>query len=490
DFFQAQRMVLDGTRLTVWSQTFLGFLVGQVLDVSDPAKPVSAGTFDAGQMLRGALESTLFAAVGPEGLRLLDLTDPARPLQRFHDPTVATDVPLAVHLLGNALYYGSADGIHVWDVTNPALAAEVAVLPAPSLRTVSALFLDLGGQPSGLFLTEMGRGLRLDLGSPLAPTLDATWNLPVGSAPTTVATRGDTAFVADTYSGLRVLDANDIERNVGRLDGPAPRNSFNDLAVSDDLAVFTNWLSGLMIADIRDPAAPVWLGQLDLIFPSAVDVDGTLAAVVSSTNGGFLFMVDIADPANPSLLGFEVIEQGIDVAFHRGRVLVADEAGGTFGGLRIFDIANPASPQQIGHYTDCELLLGMAVQGDFAYLLCGQDTLDVVDISVPSSPVRVGRYVDPVPFRNGRGIALSGDRLLATFDSSIKSFALAGAGDPVLLETLPLDAYARTMSVDPSGRLWVASLLHGILQFQVDGVVFSDGFESGNLSAWRVVVDP
>ncbi|MCG8458646.1 MAG: hypothetical protein MI919_20395, partial [Holophagales bacterium] len=445
--FGADEMVLEGSRLTTWLRTFSGSLFVTVLDVSSPDAPTVSGNFDAGFMLKGWVENGRFAAAGPDGLRIFDTTDPANSVERFHDPGVANLLPLSVQVRGAALYLGVADGIHVWDIADPTRAAEVGVVPAASLRTVGATFAVLEDVPVGLFWTEMGRGLRLDLSSPLAPLLDATWSLPVGADPTAVVARGGLAFLTDFYAGLRVASAEDLGQSVGRLDLPQFFGAYEDIEVEGSLAFLANWGSGLVIADISNPASPAFVGHLELDFPNAVDVAGNLAFVVSSTNGGQLFVVDASDPSSPGLAGRTPITQGSDVLFHEGRVLVADKGFAEAGGLRIFDVSNPAVPSQLGHYSGCGGSASLAARGQLVFLVCIDGFMDVVDISVPSSPTRIGRY-GSAPFSGRRGIELLGDRALVALGEGVEILDIGEPTLPELVEEIPVPVAIRSFGLD------------------------------------------
>ena len=484
-FFFAEEMVLEGSRLTTWSRGFIGNLSVTLFDVSTPSTPVQQPSFDGGQMLRGAADNNRFASVGPDGLKIFDTTDPNNVTEVFHDANVASSVPLSVQINGDTLFFGVDDGLHVWDISTPASASEATVVNAPTSRTMNAVFRNTKGDPSGYFLTETGRGLRFDLSSPLAPSLDTTWDLPVGADPTAVVISDGVAHIADFYSGLRLAPAGSLGLSRGRVDGTGGLNAFEDLAVSGDHTYLADWGSGLVIVDTSNPDAPSQAGTLPLDFPNAVDVSGNLAFLVSSTNGGQLYVVDVTDVGNPMSLSTTPIGQGADVLVHDGMLLVADKDF-SVGGLRIFDISVPSSPQQLGHYTDCGSVTAVAAADDLAYVVCSDGFLDVVDMSTPASPTQVGRYDDPVSFSGGPGMVLSGTRATAALGGGLRIFDVSGGGDPVLLETVPVPSSIRSLSQDESGGLWIAAGLDGLYHLAAPAL-FTDGFESGDLTAWTVV---
>ncbi len=69
-------------------------------------------------------------------------------------------------------------------------------------------------------------------------------------------------------------------------------------------------------------------------------------------------------------------------------------AGGS-SGLRIVDIANPASPREVGAYDTPGSAYGIAVASSYAYVADGSTGLRIVDITDPTSPREVGAYDTP-----------------------------------------------------------------------------------------------
>jgi hypothetical protein len=63
-------------------------------------------------------------------------------------------------------------------------------------------------------------------------------------------------------------------------------------------------------------------------------------------------------------------------------------------GLRIYDVANPASPINVGYVPDYNEGFGdairVAVSGHYAYLANTQDGLRIYDVSNPAIPINVG----------------------------------------------------------------------------------------------------
>ncbi len=121
-----------------------------------------------------------------------------------------------------------------------------------------------------------------------------------------------------------------------------------------------------------------------------------------------LIILDIADKSNPKKLAEMPVTGAVASVYVTGDyAYVADSSSGEDGGLRIVDVSNPASPQQVGFYrtildqdensTIYGSMSSVFVTGNLAYVgtndvsgfyMSGR--LDVVDVSNPGSPILKG----------------------------------------------------------------------------------------------------
>lgn len=164
-----------------------------------------------------------------DGLRIVDVSDPAAPVDVGHGPCehadggeIYNDVKLiAAGGRRFAVLASDQAGAVVWDVTTPSAPAIVAHLGTAEPgegAAVHTLFLD-GGRA---YLANLRRGLEIwDLTAPAAPV--KLGELALAGAP-------DGAFLHDLY-------------------------------VEGDRAYLNYWSAGLVIVDVADPAAPRVLGR-------------------------------------------------------------------------------------------------------------------------------------------------------------------------------------------------------------------------------------
>jgi hypothetical protein len=175
---------------------------------------------------------------------------------------------------------------------------------------------------------------------------------------------------------------------VGTCDTPGYAQ---DVAVSGDLALVSDYDSGLQLVDISNPESPTLAGSIDTPGgTNGVVVDGELAFVADG--GAGLQVIDISDPANPAPVGnYDTPGIALDVAVAGDLALVADG----ICGLQVIDISNPAGPILEGTYDTPGYASGVVVSGDLAFVADQDGGLQIIDISNPAAPALAGSYSDP-----------------------------------------------------------------------------------------------
>lgn len=196
-----------------------------------------------------------------------------------------------------------------------------------------------------------------------------------------VRVRGDVAYVARRFDGLRIVDISDLARPVELGHAPVSVEGselYNDLkiATGPDGAIYALMASnvrGVVVIDVTRPEQPVEVAS----FPGAEDapdgrpsvhtlfVDGTTGggggggggrAYVSFNDSESLHIYDIADPGAPVLLG-EYRNPRMDTDF-AGTLHDLYVASGVaylnyWGlGMTIVDVADPAAPVLLGEFRD------------------------------------------------------------------------------------------------------------------------------------------
>jgi hypothetical protein len=230
-------------------------------------------------------------------------------------------------------FLGAGGGVFVFDVSNPA----TPVLLSEGIRT-GGLVYDLHYEGSGqmLFIASEGIGLEIwDVSNPSQPQFIGRCNVP--HLATGVFALGNFAYVAD-------------------------------------------WNSGLFVIDVSDPCHPLEVGLWNESYGWRVFVKDTVAYVAS----GRLYLVSVADPANPyTLSNHNVNCLVMDVVVHDTLAYIVAEDSLD---MQVLNIANPAHPIMVGFCSAGSFHRGIAVKDSFAFI-GGFYGLLVLNVSDPANPV-------------------------------------------------------------------------------------------------------
>ena len=229
------------------------------------------------------------------------------------------------------------------------------------------------------FVADFSNGILVfDITDPALPAQVGAYN--TSGQARKIQVVGNYAYVADTAAGLLVLDVSDPANPLlaGSID---PGNIFG-LSIAGDVAYLAGWSSGLQIVDISDPTNPLLLGAYNTVGTTLdVVVAGGYAYVADFDNG--LLVFDVTDPAAPVMVGSHPVTSranGLDIA---GNVLyLATE----YDGLNIFDISVPTNPVAIANLDTPGLAKGVTVEGNYAYLSDFNLGWHIIDVTDPGQP--------------------------------------------------------------------------------------------------------
>jgi len=129
----------------------------------------------------------------------------------------------------------------------------------------------------------------------------------------------------------------------------------------------------------------------------AFSFDGNYAYVpAKGKNAPLVWIINISDPANPSVVGTIEIPNPENLAPEAWGVNVAGNhlyIAAYNCGLWIYDITNPAHPVPVGSYHDEKSEgRGLYVSGNYCYVADAWNGLSIYDVSSPSSPQRISQY--------------------------------------------------------------------------------------------------
>ncbi len=287
---ESWNVVLNGSRLCVLDYfSGIGFF-----DLSAPDKPAMTGFYlTPSSIIAAAVQDKTAYAVGElSGLRVVDLSDPLRPL-----PLAATSIFRGVHGLaagGGYAYVTDRWSIRIFDASNPAQPRQVQAVRIPNGVPRAIVVKD-----SLAYLTADHAGLYVvDISNPKAATVLS--NYPMSRFTYGLAVEGDFAYLANSDTGFHIINVRDsaapkLESSL-TLEGEP-----YGVAIQGKYAYVASGPSGLVVVDISNPAAPKVVGTCATEdFANGVAVDANFA-YVTDTNAG-LKKIDISHPAAPKLV--------------------------------------------------------------------------------------------------------------------------------------------------------------------------------------------
>lgn len=257
---------------------------------------------------------------------------------------------LGMALKGDYLFLANGDGgLEVVDVGNPARPVQVAELPLDGYThrvRLGGRFAYLASGFGGLYI--------VDVADPGRPQLIGTYRAfaiprerpqaqeePDGLFPGS----GDAPPVAATPYPQDYYEADDLPAYEGpEPDTPpqefADREGLIDLAVGKGRVYLAYASAGLQVVDVRNPGRPVLLGTLDLGGPvETVRLDGGRLQLTAGIAG--VRIVDVSSPARPRPLGeLRTICYPQDLAGAGRYTYVADGYCGS-DGLLVMDNSGP-----------------------------------------------------------------------------------------------------------------------------------------------------
>lgn len=409
-----------------------------IYDISTPSEPVLLGHYDMQHRIvnMDVVGTTVYLAMGDDGLYILDARDPAHPVLAYTDPRATFDVQV-----DQTIAYVVGDGLAVLDVsdpTSPIVIGETQDISGTTLVVHQGIayislanflffvhvnpndanflaFLDMTYQAEELVISDVlvldglvyiasgslsssanAENGRLDIvdvsdGSHLtvrASLVQDTWGIR-----TTFASAGDILYVATAQNRLDVFDLRE-PTNPERISTYEPSISANyspvlDVTLAGNQAFLATGPKGFDILDVQDPSAPVYAGGENNTvkgIANAIEVHNDVAYLT----GDALNILDVHDPTSPRLLASypSIVNR---VLMHDTLLYAAEYEDG----LRILNVRTPAHPQIIGHYDTAGHALDVQVVGNIALVADGWAGLTLLDVQDPSHIEFLGSYDTP-----------------------------------------------------------------------------------------------
>lgn len=437
-----------------------------IVDASEPSQLTELGATSAlgGDVIDLAVEDhMLYAVVEGTGVTVIDVADPANPVQVSFYPLLW---PRSIAVNGDLVFVTGADGLSILDVSRPDMAYQTARLVLPGY----IYDVDVAGSYA---YVAMEQGFHIvNVADPYHP-------IQVSS----LALRSTAVVVSNGYAYLSVLNDGVTQSGLVTVDARSPSapvvtNRIAGVAGPDlciaDQGLFVPHGHGVLTFSITDPAQPVAAGahhpaaqvwprscavhnQTVLLagYRGVVRIDASDLLAVRQVGGAdtpgeahgvfltpsYAYVADgsrglrilsLADPITPQEVGFydspgtahEVVVVGTRAYLADGY----DRTGNQVSGLRILDVSDPTRPTEIGRYQTPKEALGLAVMGDIVYVASAEAGLRLLDVANPSSPREIG-FVN-TRYAMGVTLTMRGLDLYALVADVIGGVRIVDVSDP------------------------------------------------------------
>ncbi|MBU0509945.1 T9SS type A sorting domain-containing protein [bacterium] len=412
---------------------------------------------------------TAYVVSGPSGLHIMDLSDPAHPIEigrcTWYDWEYVTG---GVYVTGNRAYLGLGGGLLVFDISDPTHPVRIGRWGNPDTEieledifvygNIGIALLGESGYPFIVDLSDLGNvyvvgefdvtrrtspigmangylymngiGLSVwDITDPTQPARVASADTQFVSHYATIS--GDYAYLSTLYDGLRIIDISDPLQPVEV--GSCDSGGCGDVTAVGDYVIVSKY-DYLAIWNVSDPVHPV----LESTFPSSpfcvpsrVASSGYIVCAATREQRSSVVVVDVSDPAAPVEIS----------SFGRHGVLRRTALNGTLGyladswagGLRTFDFGDPTNVLELGvaaetlaYYSSYDV----GGRGDYAYVAGGRDGLVIFDVSDPANPESLSCIcTQPINRMEAWRINVAGDYAYVLGDS-IRVYSLWNPAEP------------------------------------------------------------
>jgi hypothetical protein len=369
----------------------------RIVDVSDPTRPVEIGVWDSSGYAEGVAVSgnVVYLADGPLGLRILDVSNPALPVE-LASVYVTQNVRKVALAGGYAYLAAGGSGLLVVEVTDPRRPVETAVLDTPGHAYHVAIDADKA------YIADGWQGVLV------ASIADPSRPVPVGSAPSNgwamhLSVSRGRVLVANAGFGLLVLDLADPSRPTEVASWDEPTITAIRVAALGDVAFIADRDWGVRAVDLAKPSEPrLSAGYPTVTGVQSVAVQGHYAYAAAGYSG--VQVVDISDPSRPARVGGWGADTNITSIRVRGSFLYVASWGVEKSGLCILDVSDPTQPREVGFFlmraTGMQYMPGrpvdgegpprdLEIEGDVVYI-ANERGLLLVGVADPANPVYLG----------------------------------------------------------------------------------------------------
>lgn len=343
------------------------------------------------ESLRGGLNFSFNEEIGcfygwDHKIALMDFSDPSSP-QQLGELEVDTEI-FDLKILDNQItYIDDTAKLNLIDITDP---------DSPQLAGTfdgSGQALDLAIQGETGFLAAGSAGLRIfNISDIEAPREVSRAFEDIGVSSITV--HDNIAFITTLDSIITIADISDIEdiSTLSRILSPElPIVS----ELSGDILYVVDYPNYLLKYGLWDMEEPRWIGGMSthhMNNGASMCISGDLLLYGAED---YVSIFNIANPqVTRGVSEYQIrgTATGIDIVDNHAYITDSPDSDEFDPSLWILDMSNPEEPQFVSNYRfrDFESIHEVKVEGNFAYIACGEGGLRVLNISDPRHPLVIG----------------------------------------------------------------------------------------------------
>lgn len=340
--------------------------------------------------------------VGEDGLQMMAQTNVSRPID-------------SIAVIGDVVYAAEQNFMRALDMRDPddfieraiydPLGSDISVLYVENDR----LYVNANYYELRIFDTQTLRQLSINIDSQINE----------------IVRQGDYLFAADLSAGFRVMTAVGAALpNRGTIlttDGQA-----RGIAISSDVAFVADGMEGILSFDISVPSSP---REIDRVAPDDVqwwepvnDVVFLNGYLFSAWRGNGLRVFSVTDGVLSEVGSLELPGGLVDIESAENTLFISANTGG----LHIVDVSDPATPTLLSTYVTSGDIAASQLDGDRLIVAARESGVRVIDISDLSNPIEVAHHAIPngteMPAWGGTvrvAISDSGDIYAGHFDSGL-----------------------------------------------------------------------
>ncbi len=390
----------------------------RMIDVSDPSRPIETGFYRQGGDTIIAANDYVYLADSEKGLYIfkpqpVDIPQPSLNVDLIGHFGGASNTVL---VQGDYAYVGFGPEMAILDVSNPTAPRRIGylVLPGQDENEVNAITV-VG---SYAYVADDNDLWVVDVSEPTTPFVVGYMSCQYGVI-TDVSVGGQYAYLTIYSSGgrgssaygrgyFKVVDVSDpahlfevstFETSKG---GSSDRGARAVQVIDNTAYVADSQEYGLRLFDISNPAEPVEVrNSRGLLADRAEDfvLRDTYAYLTNGSWGGFQ-VIEVSPATLKSIGVYETPGDTGAVALSDNYAYFAEDASLVDSkpvsdyGLRILDISKPINPTAAGFYTTTAHITDLTIKDDYAYFTM-QGSLHVLDLSNPTHPVEIVAYQTP-----------------------------------------------------------------------------------------------